>query len=159
MNTGQQIITVGALFLLSLLVLMVYRSTGNRSTSNYENEAILTGTSIGQSMLEEITSKAFDENTISSTAKTPSDLSAALGPDAGESTASQFDDVDDYNNYTTSDSLERMGRYDIRVSVYYVEKMNPDVKSYVRTFTKRIDVKLTNKNIPDTLQLNYVVAY
>ena len=159
MNTGQQIITVGALFLLSLLVLMVYRTTGTRSTSNYENEAILTGTSIGQSMLEEITSKAFDENTISSSAKTPSDLSAVLGPDIGESTVSQFDDVDDFKNYTTSDSLERMGRYDIKVDVYYVEKMHPDVRSYVRTFTKRIDVKLTNRNIPDTLQLNYVVAY
>lgn len=159
MNTGQQIIAIGAIFLLSLLALTVYRSTGNRTTSNYENEAILTGTSIGQSMLEEITSKSFDENTISSPAKNTSDLSSVLGPETGENNVNQYDDIDDYLNYTTSDSLERMGKFNIKVSVYYVEKMNPEVKSIVRTFSKRIDVMVTNKNLPDTLKLNYVVAY
>lgn len=159
MNTGQQLITIGALFVLTILLLLVYRSTGQRSTSNYENEAIITGTSIGQSVLADIQNKAFDENTIAAEAKSTADLSATPGPDSGELTVSQFDDIDDFQNYTTSDSLDRMGRFNIKVEVYYVQKMSPEIKSFVRTFSKRIDVKVTNAYLPDTLKFNYVVAY
>ena len=159
MNSGQQLLTIGALLLLTILSLTVFRSTGQRSTSNYENEAILTGTSIGQSILEEIESRAFDENTIASTAKSPADLSATLGKDSGETSVYTFDDIDDYNNYTNSDTLDRMGVFNIKVSVYYVQNMNPGVKSIARTFSKRIDIAVTNKNIPDTLKFNYVAAY
>ena len=57
---------------------------------------------LGQSLLSEISSKAFDENSINNGARqaciAPQDCSSSsqLGPDSGE-TRNNFDDIDDYN--------------------------------------------------------------
>jgi hypothetical protein len=82
-----------------------------------------------------------------------------MGKDGGESVSTQFDDIDDYNNHTRTDTLNRMGTFNTKVLVYYIDKSNPETKSLTRTFTKRIDVNITNFSLPDTLTFSHIIGY
>ena len=88
-----------------------------------------------------------------------------LGPEAGETTTpasfAKFNDIDDYNGYTETDSMGILGAFNIRAKVSYCTKMNPDLPSSVRTFSKRIDVFVYNKYLYllDTLKLSKVISY
>lgn len=65
---------------------------------------------LGQSLLNDITSRAFDENSDMaggrlrcgeiSLGALPCTLVGGFGPDAGETSRDKYDDVDDFNNYT-----------------------------------------------------------
>lgn len=161
MNTGQTLMVIGGIFLLTLFILTVYQTSTARLTITYLNEATITATGIAQSMIDEIQMKAFDEKTTTSGVSSTDSLTAvgSLGPETGETLSTLFDDVDDYNNYTRSDSLSRMGRFNTKVQVYYVQKMTPETKSLSKTFTKRIDVFVTNFSLTDTLKLYHIVSY
>jgi hypothetical protein len=159
MSHIQTFLVIGGMVLLSVLVMNFYQITSVQIDTRSYNEAIITGTAIGQSLFEEISTKAFDENTISKMIGSVDSLSAVLGPDFGENNRALFDDVDDYNNYQSSDSLAGLGKFNYKIRVHYVQRLNPDVISNVRTFAKRVDVSITNRYISDTLRLNHVYAF
>lgn len=161
MSSGQQILTIFAISLLSILILNVYRSNSTRSETTLYDEAVITGTGIAQSMTNEIDSKAFDEKTIAQ-AVTDTDsltLPGSLGPDSGETLSTQFDDIDDYNNYSRIDSLSRLGAFKTDVKVYYIAKMSPTVKSNSPTFSKEVDIYVTNFSLRDTLKFKRIISY
>jgi MSHA pilin protein MshD len=109
---------------------------------------------LGQSLLNEITGKSYDENTDLNAGircgepGTTCTASGNLGPD-GEATASLFDDVDDYNGYNqTMAQLDNSSNYDalysgftFTVTVYY--DGNYDGTSDNNTSAKRIDIAIT----------------
>ena len=161
MSSGQQILTIFAIVILTILIINVYNSQSTREGMLLSNEAIITGTGIAQSLLNESQAKAFDEKTVNQgVADTDSlTLPNSLGPDAGEIISTQFDDIDDYNNYTRSDSLGRLGLFNTKVEVYYIDKLSPGVKSYTQTFTKEIDISLTNFSFPDTIKFYQLIVY
>lgn len=161
MNTGQTLLVTVGLLLFTIFILTVYRTTTSRFAFAIANEALLSGTALAQSMIDEITIKAFDEQTISKVVATPDSLTPPnlLGPDAGETDLSKYDDIDDYNNYQRVDSLSRLGNYLTSVRVYYVSINNPDVLSTTRTFAKRIDVFVSNTFITDTIKMYRIVTY
>lgn len=147
--------------ILGVLSLLIYNSTNSKTDSDLGNEAYITASGIGQSMIDQILNKSFDQKSISKTLTLPDSLTAvaSLGPDSGESTVGLFNDVDDYKNFIKIDTLSVLGIFKTKVDVNYVQKFNPDVKSNVKTFTKRIDVFVTNAFLPDTLKLKYAIAY
>ncbi len=161
MSSIQQFLVIGGLLLLSNLILTYHRSESTQSTAMIDNEAIITGSGIAQSTIDEILCKAFDENTIDKAAESVNDLtsSASLGLDYGESNPLDFDDVDDYDGYVKKDTLSRLGVFTTRIDVYYVQENNPEVKSNNRTFLKRVDVVVTNPIFKDTIKTNYLVSY
>jgi len=161
LNSGQQILTIFAIAILTVLIINIYKSQGSKEEMLFGNEAIITGAGIAQSLINEIQVKAFDEKTVSRGYSIADSLTHPnlLGSDAGEYVSTQFDDIDDYNNYTKSDSLDRLGLFNLKVNVYYINKLMPDVKSYVQTFTKQIDILLTNFSLPDTIRFHQVIAY
>ena len=161
MGTGQQLLSIGALILLSLLILNINKSTNNRLTEMYSNSATIAATGIAESMIDEIQSKAFDENTVYKAVDKTTDLTSpnSLGPETGETNVHQFNDVDDYNNYTTKDTITNFGVFGVRVKVYYVVNMDPSVKSSISTFAKKVDVYVNNSSLTDTLEISNVVAY
>jgi len=156
-----QILTIASIFLLSTLILNVNNATTQRLTSMYSNEAAIDASGIAQSLIDEIQTRAFDERTIYKMVTTTDSLTVVklVGKDAGETVSTQFDDIDDYNNYTRTDSLSRMGNFNTKVLVYYIDKNNPDTQSAVRTFTKQIDVHITNFSLPDTLKFSHIIGY
>ena len=157
----QQILTIASIFLLSTLILNVHSATTERLTTMYSNESVIAASGIAQSIIDELQTKGFDEKTLIKMVTKTDSLTQAdyLGKDAGETISTQFDDIDDYNTYTRTDSLNRMGRFDTKVLVYYVDKNSPDTKSSARTFTKRVDVLITNFSFPDTLKFFHLIGY
>ncbi|MBU2447502.1 MAG: hypothetical protein KJ666_18265 [Bacteroidetes bacterium] len=161
MNTGQSLMVILGILLLTIFILTVYRASTARITISLMNEATITATGLGQSLIDEIQIKSFDENTIGQQLTTTDSLTAvgSLGVETGEVLVTQFDDVDDYNNYTRTDTLSRLGAFSSKVNVFYVQKFTPETKSLVRTFTKRFDVYVTNFSLTDTIKLYHVVSY
>jgi len=161
MNGGQQILAIGAIVLLSFIVLSYGNSSNGMLETAFFNEGVISGSALAQSLMEEIQSRAFDEATISQAVTSVHDLTSSnsLGPDNGESDISSFDDVDDYKGYTKTDSLSRMGNFTVSVDIYYVEEMNPEVKSISKTFSKRIDVEVVNSAVSTSITFSNVVSY
>ena len=52
-----------------------------------------------------------------------------------------------------------LGIFNTQVDVNYVSKMNPDQISAAKTFTKRINIFVTNTYLKDTLKIKYATAY
>lgn len=157
---GQQLLVLGSLVLLSYVVLSFTDAYNNEITASLISENIITGSGIGQSILDEVKLKAFDENTINNVVYAASELTspASLGTDS-ESSSSLFDDIDDYNNYANTITTSRLGNFGISVAVYYIQAMSPGIVSTVKTFTKQIDVIITNPEIEGALTMSTIVSY
>ena len=105
MNTGQMLMTIGAMILLSTLILRVNNNFSTNTSTVYDSKFAILGTSIGASVIEEAMGKAFDEATSDSSASSLNDFTAAnkLGPETGE-VYPNFNDFDDYDGFTKTDS-------------------------------------------------------
>jgi hypothetical protein len=157
---GQVILVLGAFTLLIFLTMTVNQAIGNRIGSTYQAEAIIAATTLAQSMVNEASQKAFDDSARSQIVNQVSQLTpvASLGKEAGETYAT-FNDIDDFNNYTRTDTIPN-GIFTTSVRVVYVSPPALNVASGVRTFYKKIRVTVTAtelKNIPITL--TRIVAY
>jgi hypothetical protein len=157
MNFGESLLAIGAMVLLSILVLSTNNTIFSTGTSLNESKFDLLATSIGTSIIEEASNKSFDENTIDTTASKTSDLSIKLGPE-GE-TRHYFDDFDDYNGCTGSDSTMPSAVFNYRCKVEYVVSGNPEKISASRTWDKKLTVYVTSKSMQDTVKLCTVFSY
>jgi MSHA pilin protein MshD len=122
-------------------------------------QKITVGTMLAQDLLEEIMPKKFDENP-----QNP-DTPATLGPETGETrnglpTTRNYDDVDDYRNYTESPPKEVDGTnmveytgYTRTVAVDYVSETALDTVSTSSTRFKRVRVTVTWDNGTQSTEL------
>ena len=173
MTSGQSWMAIGAMVILSYLSLTFHQSQNIQLSSNFTYEAVITSTGIGQSLIEQAAGLSFDEFTIEGTTSDPDSLTSydSLGPESGESDVTMFDDIDDFNGYVKFDTLSRLGIFESRVEVYYVNKSDLDDNAMDKTFIKRIDVTVINPFLarisgqeeemyePDTLYFNQVMTY
>ncbi len=161
MNGAQQILTIASILLITVLIVNVQRSTGDKIITTYTNESFISGTSIAQSIIDEMSVKSFDEQTIERPALEVENLTSTgfLGPDPGEDSRESFDDVDDYNQYEEVISNDRMGDFKIKVLVSYVNIDELEKLSGGKTFIKNISVSVTNYNLPTPLVLSRVIGY
>jgi hypothetical protein len=161
MNTGQTMMVILAMMLLGTLSLNVNSTLINSSSTSLEMEAQLDALSYGQTMLDEILSKSFDQKTANGTRIFyPADMSSYLGYDGGTEffvkpdssylgafkSLTKYNDVDDYNGYWRIVTNARLGQFTIRDTVQYVSETCPDsVKlSTQQTFYKRVTVYITS---------------
>lgn len=159
MNTGQTMMTMGAMILLSAIVLRV-------NTSNLNNEAVrdqaqygVLATSIATSIIEEAQSKSFDHNTDTNSVTLLTQLSSVLGPEGGE-TEETFNDFDDYHGFTKRDSTMPSAIFDIACEVVYVTPNNIEGFSNNRTWHKKINVTITSPFAPaDTFRTASIFSY
>ncbi len=170
MGTGQSIMSVFAMLLLSTLMLRVNGTLLNSGNVVTNSKLGLTAIALAQSRLEEIKSKAFDQNTVSATVSTTSSLTAAskLGPETGE-VYPNFNDVDDFNGFTYTDTVQinpdlaksATNCYYFKEidSVVYVSSTSPDVTSSSQTWNKKITVKITIPQMTDTIKVSTVFSY
>jgi len=157
----QQALAIAGLTFLTVLMVNYYNANSFQQSATYYNEAVITATGIGQSVLEEIKSKAFDEKTVIAAVSTVTDLtlSGSLGPDAGEGTPNVYDDIDDYNLFTRIVPTSRLGDFTVKAKVFYINPDIPQNTSYSQTFAKNIQVWVSNTYLGDSLSLNIIVGY
>lgn len=169
MNTGQMVLVIGALTLLSILTLSVNSLIVSKTTTILRAEAELAAISIAQTMIDEIKTKYFDAIITTDTTKVYSASSftapGSLGPSAAEAAKvplpdppdtlvpykslkkTNYGDVDDYNNYRRFYYSYALGLFTVVDTVYYVQITNPDQKSGVQTFMKKIIVTVRHRNL------------
>ncbi len=166
MNGGQMMITIGALMLLSIVILRV--NSGNLNTHEVliDSKVQILATSLANSIIEEAFTKEFDEYNVNYPAELLSNLTSVsdLGKDAGESYPN-FDDMDDFNGLHIFKNIAGADNYEISSSVEYVNSANPEVASSIRTWDKKITVKVTSKGmlnrngVQDTIKMSSVRSY
>ncbi len=161
MNSSQFLLLAGGILFFTNLVLTFNRTSMSQALVVYENESFIYGESLSQGLIEEIQTRAFDENTVSATVDSLEKLSPAnsLGHESGEDSINQFDDIDDFNNYAFTDSLSGQGNFVVNVSVYYINTFLPDVISNLRTFSKRVDISLDNPYLQGTVRVSKIFSY
>ncbi|MDD5613942.1 MAG: prepilin-type N-terminal cleavage/methylation domain-containing protein [Candidatus Omnitrophica bacterium] len=137
-----EIIISIVVFAIIIVPLVNIFSTVSKDTDSgiYINRA----STMAASYMELILSRSFDEE-----AAGPFTDPAALGPDTGESSVSDYDDVDDFNGHSFTDS--DYPSLTANVAVYYVQ--NPDTAgswdspSAAATNYKRIDITVNHPQL------------
>jgi len=164
MNTGQMMITLGALMLLALVVLRVNNGFLNTNSILLDSKLGVLATSVATSVIEEATGKAFDHNTDTTSVSLHSKLSATLGPESGE-TYPNYNDFDDFDGYSKIDNTMPAAEFNVNCEVDYVNDTDLDGKTTSRTWHKRITVFVSSKSmlgqdyIPDTISMSAVYSY
>ncbi|MEW6511063.1 MAG: hypothetical protein AB1428_08915 [Bacteroidota bacterium] len=148
------LIVAGTLFALLLLS----ENVGNLSTE----ETILTSKiglnaiSIANSFIEKVSSNSlyFDEYTLTNAVQPrtarPSDstmlltnLSSVLGPEGGEYSMRDFDDVDDFNDFDDTVGVADVGLFHVRCTVQFYDP-SADAATAARTWYKIFTVTVTD---------------
>jgi hypothetical protein len=160
MGGMQMMLVIGALMMLSVLTLNLNRAQFMNSTEMSESEFIMTGTAIGQTIINEIGTKAYDQITVASDTASLASFTApnALGPNTGE-VYPLFNDVDDYNRLSTVVGSPRAGDFTVRGSVDYVDPSTPNTTSTIRTRTKRVRLTVTSPFMTTPVNLVYYKSY
>ena len=83
----------------------------------------------------------------------------SLGKDSSETVYTEFDDIDDYNGLSITDTANVMGEFELDVLVYYVDETSPYDSSGTRTYIKRVDVTISNESLPTTLSFKKLISY
>ena len=171
MNTGQMMLTIAAVFLLSMVILTTNRGLITTNTTMVDNRYGILATSLATSTIERATSKAFDNNTDTLAINTTSSLTNvnALGIETGESRnyPQNFNDFDDYNCYRTTPKLDtltfegtsRSIIFNTLCSVDYVNPNSPMTISNSRTWSKKITVSVFATGMSDTIRMSSVYSY
>ena len=160
MNTGQSLITIAAMMLLSVLVLRINSTILNTDRVVQDSKFGLLATSMATSMIEEATNKAFDENTVSNNVNSIGQLTAPykLEPESDE-VYPNYNDVDDYNGYSRIDSSMPSAVFKISCSVAYVSSTSPNVISNLATWDKKVTVTISSISMQDTVTMSSIFSY
>lgn len=158
--------TMAAMIIFSVILMnanhMIHRNTVMQVEGELEQEVI----AIGQEIIEEARTKAFDENTYNPDTGEdklpPSDIpggftnSPSLGLDSGDLDAyancpsyerTCFDDFDDYNGWEEVSTTPH-GDFNLSVEVFYVDENTFEETGDKSTF-KKIEVSITSEFLRD----------
>ena len=162
MNTGQTMITLGAMILLTTVILNMNRTISNGEDYLNQTRFGLEAIAITTSMIEEISQLPFDEMSVDTmkVEKVVTDFTDPnnLGPDAGETGLLDFDDVDDFKKFTKVETTQQ-NIYKVFCDVNYVTNANPDVAVNTRTFYKKISISVVTPLYDDTTRMDYIHGF
>lgn len=160
MNTGQMMITLGAMMLLGMVILRV--NNGFLSTNSVLLDAKLgvLAVSLATSIVEDATGKAFDAATDTNSVNNLTDLtsSASLGPGTGE-VYPYFNDFDDFNGLSYINNTMPSAIFKIECTVGYINPSNPDVLISTKSWHKKLIVTVTSKSMQDTVRMSAINSY
>lgn len=156
-SSVQSMLSIGALTILSFVSLRFDSSVLQNSTVETENKVYLTAFSLADDLLEEIKQKAFDANTVQFPITNPSGLtpSAGLGPANWESYPN-FNDIDDFNNFTKGVSAPHAENYSIKCKVWYVNGDNPEQMMTTQTFYKRVRITVSSPYMRSPVNISFI---
>lgn len=162
MNTGQSLFSIGALLILSLTVLKMNNFILANDVVMMDSKLGILAVSLGTSLIEEASKKAFDANTVSNEVAACSLLTNyPLGLGTGEiaDSSQTFNDFDDYDGYHYHYDYLPAAEYDLNCEVYYINPANPEVKVGYRTWHKKMDVIVTSESMGDTIRMSTIYSY
>lgn len=143
--------TITAMLIFSLVLVNANRMIMRNDIMQVEGELEQETIALGQDILEEARTKEFDENSMGELppVKIPDSFVASdsLGPDAGETNRTDFDDFDDYHGWEDAIRTEH-GFFNLRGEVTYVEK-DTYAETTVETTYKKLKIYITSDYLKD----------
>jgi hypothetical protein len=171
MTTGQTLLAMGALVLLTMIMLNFYRIFGSSWDTLDSSQLGIDATTIGTSFMELVHGLAFDERTDTSFLQTGEEnlltSTANLGPEGShDDSLHKFNDFDDFHGHTATVNIGDNRVYMVEFDVYYVNPTDVTTMVNNRTFTKRMDMKIWREQPPpppnagiDTVSMWTVMGY
>jgi hypothetical protein len=172
---NSMMLVIGGLLLMTVFMLSANGLMLLNTETAEQNGAFLTALSVGQSVIDEAMTKAFDQATVSGSVTSTSALTnvSALGRDgSGENVPvpdtlsgqgflsnSRFNDVDDYRGYSRLVSTQRTAPLTVSVTVQYASETCPDSLLSTKTFCKKMTVTVTGEQLVAPVVLQYIFAY
>lgn len=171
MTTAQTLLSIGAIMLLTFLILRFNSIQITSSEAAYNAKFGIVANSLANSLIEEAKDKVFDEvafdtnKVILSASDFSPTANTNMGKEIGE-VYPNFDDFDDYNNLFVLDTLSltnpttgRATPFEIRSTVNYVSDTAPDVKSGSKTYHKKLTVAVYSSAMIDTVKITTVFSF
>lgn len=145
MNTGQMMIGIAAFALVTMTILNFNRGSINTQDALIYNKAFIVATTVAQSTLDEISKMEFDEEIAEGNPiVTANDFSTVLGVESSE-VYPNFDDVDDFNNFTKIEIVPSIGNFNVSVEVTYMT--DEFATTTTKTYNKNVTVKITSTSM------------
>jgi hypothetical protein len=163
MTSMQMLLSLGAAILLSLIIFSTNKNILTTEDVLYDSNFEITATSIGTSIIEDASKKKFDEvtDTMAIDKTLPLTAPELLGTEPGEdpNNSLEFDDFDDYNGYTVTDSTMPTAIFDYKCIVEYVDESDPNTAVNKKSFHKKLTVKVWSKSMKDTVSQSTIYSY
>ena len=163
MNTGQMLLTLGALVLLSTLTLRVNTSQLTTQETMQNTKFGVLAISLATSIMEEASEKAFDESTVDDWVDNINLLTSKnkFGADTGENpdSSNTFDDFDDFDGYSIVDSTMPSAVFNISCIVDYVDPDDADFLTITSTWHKQLTIKVTSPSMADSIEMTKIFSY
>lgn len=186
MGLGQMMLSVGAMFLLGIIILSANSTLLQTDSVVKSGEFGVASISLATSLVEEVQGKMFDEAGADTIVANTSELTepAKLGPEASEeyrtvdTSKHDFDDVDDFNGFSVefvSDTTKPMvatyrgdsrgfrADYFVGARMVYVTAgggvANLNTASGTSTWHKKLIVTVTSPSSKDTLVFPTILSY
>lgn len=167
MGHRELLLTVGAMVIFSLTALAVNRRSLENSEGVYSQQIEFLALSHAQRFIEEAKPRAFDENSIDGVITNPNGFTNYPLGSGGTEDYAIFDDVDDFNGLTHTDTLGSRPGHETNtdfimqtsISVVYVDEADLNTPVAYRTFYKKMTVTVTNPALLSPVRAEYVFAY
>jgi hypothetical protein len=177
MNTGQTMLTILAIALLSVITMRYFQVLGQSGRNIVQSNTGLTATTIATSFLERAQNQPFDQNSdklprnqllLNPNLFTSPD---SLHLESGETRdIDSCDDFDDFHSFDSAHPLiytpEKINEtFHVEFNVYYVDtnNVNTNVPLNRRTFLKKMDICVHRLGLPanetDTVRLSTIFGY
>lgn len=170
MGSGHTLLTLGAFMLLSTILVSFYDMSASAGDAIGSGQDGIYLTTLTTSYIEIAQGMAYDETTDSLFVPLANIMNLTsptlLGPETGEDSLTLFDDFDDLDGYSVEKEAGTSNRrYCTQFAVNYVEAVNIEQISSVRTFVKRLDLKtwrtfpVSSEGRVDTMRSSFVMGY
>jgi len=163
MNTGQTMLTLLAMMMLTLLSVRMNSALLSTQENMQNSKFGLAAISLATSVIENANKLAFDEITIDSAITSTNALTgiSSLGVDGSEHANKpvEFDDFDDYNNYEYDERTLASAYYHISCRVSYVTSATPNIDAAGKTFNKKLTVSVSSVSMQDTVTISTIFSY
>jgi hypothetical protein len=172
---NSMILVIGGLILMGMFMLSANGLMFQNTQTAEQNEVFLTAISVGQSVIDEAMTKAFDQATVSTPVTSAASLTSisSLGSDYGGEivpvpdtlsggqffSTARFTDVDDYQGYSRRVLTRNTYPLTVSVAVQYVSETTPDLVVGAPTFCKRMTVTVSGDQLDAPVVLQYVFTY
>ncbi len=162
----QSMLALGALVIITMLSINQQRASFLMLESMYLREIENAAADYATLRTEEILSQAsYDESRVGST-QLDVDVntlteSISLGPEVGENTVGQFDDLDDFHNFqeqVTHILSADTFRFDVSYDVSYINLANPTASSATPTLAKEFTILVQSRDSIGTRAARYAMS-
>ncbi|MDD5765355.1 MAG: hypothetical protein PHW79_03740 [Candidatus Marinimicrobia bacterium] len=158
---AELLILLGAIAIFGRYSLTINAARYNNDFRIIACESQTVAASIADGVIETAVTKGFDEATVSTilsgglTSLTEPNL---LGAESGE-VYPDFDDIDDFDGFTMSDTAVNGIQFEITSTVGYVSEDDPVNLQSDQTYLKRLNVTVSSEFIPEPVTISRVFSY